>query len=457
MEQNPQVYRRSASRIIAFAIFVAFASALLISPRGSLGAVRSIPQKRLQGQQRRRQPPPSAEKSASRYLAFTHKSHGKYSKNARARNLKCNNCHMIPSASEPDKITAAKHPNMIGYPYHDACLGCHREDAPRFFSGASPTICTVCHTRVSPRTTSREVYPEFPSPKHRTIMATEFSGYFPHGLHQRLLVLNRPPARDVEAGLNLLRVSFNAPDPEQTPPLAFDCVTCHFPDTRGPVALGIQSDETFRRVEADTFKTIPGKQEANAHASCFNCHWQSQEPTRDNCSGCHLSQSDYKAGKNPTTERKLEITLPSTLSLSAEKWFTDWPTGLPKRLSIKFRHDTHSLSADGKPENKHEQACTDCHIKMPQKTTLNIPKADVRIISCAQCHGNRREIPGGRKDVKVSISDEVDCKADPKCEQNPKPGDTYTCLACHTSVIGREQPPCSHYFVIGRPCPKAAQ
>jgi len=81
-------------------------------------------------------------------------------------------------------------------------------------------------------------------------------------------------------------------------------------------------------------------------------------------------------------------------------------------------------------------------------TTLDIPKADVGIISCAPCHTKGSSIRVGR-DVKVTIYDEMCNKGDPA--QN------YTCVACHTSVIGREQPPRTHYSVIGRPCPESGQ
>ena len=213
------------------------------------------------------------------------------------------------------------------------------------------------------------------------------------------------------------------------------CEACHFTDKRGPVRLplkGLQSEETFKLIEPGTFKTIPGESKADAHASCFTCHWQAQKPTKDDCGGCHLSQSDYAA-------RKLEITRPPALSPNAVRWFDNWPAGLPKRLSLKFRHET----------NNHDAGCNTCHINVEQMTTLDIPKADVGIISCAPCHRNiESAIPVGGG-VKVTIYDEMLDKGDPS--------KNYTCVACHTSVIGREQPPCTHYSVIGQPCPESGQ
>ena len=204
---------------------------------------------------------------------------------------------------------------------------------------------------------------------------------------------------------------------------------------------GIQSEDTFKRIEADTFKTIPGSREANAHSSCFTCHWLAQKPTKDDCDGCHVSVSDY-------TTRRLAVTQPPALSVNAVKWFENWPTDLPKRFSLKFRHNTHTLSPDGKTEsNNHDLGCTTCHINIAQMTTLNIRKADVQIISCAPCHATTAAIPSGQ--ARVTIFDEMQLRAD--ASKN------YTCVACHTSVVGREQPPCSHYSVKGEPCPRRPQ
>jgi len=259
---------------------------------------------------------------------------------------------------------------------------------------------------------------------------------------------SRRPGRPRDAGpaVSLLRASFNPAAAGEDPPAASDsCAACHSTDGRGPVPLplkGIQSEESLKRIESDTFKTVPGQGEAGAHASCFRCHWQAQKPTKDDCAGCHLSRSDYAA-------RKLEVIRPTALSPNALRWFKDWPPGLPKRLSLKFRHDTHTPSLDGKSEtNNHDVGCNTCHINVARMTTLDIPKADVQIISCAPCHTKDASIPVGGGD-KVTIFGEMGLKGDA--------AKRYTCVACHTSVVGRERPPCSHYSVIGQPCPEPGQ
>jgi hypothetical protein len=433
---------------VAVAVFVAVATLVFIYERASSTVVLEPQGRRTQNSNRRRRPRAQAPaKPARDYSLFTHASHRK---DSNGKELACSSCHTIPSPAEPDKIAAATDPRIdMGYPYHDSCLRCHLH-RQQFYRGNFPVICTVCHTRVSPRLSSRDVYPQFPSPKRGSdITSREFPGYFPHGLHQSLMAKNDSRGHEIDGGLNLLRVSFTASGQDNQPPKSPDaCATCHLTDGRGALPLplkGIRPDETFKRIEADTFKTIPGEGGASAHASCFSCHWQAQKPTKDDCNGCHLSPSDYRA-------RKLEIIQAPAFSQNAVMWFKDWPLGVPKRFSLKFRHDTHSIPFDGKgPEtNGHDIGCTRCHINITQMTTLNIPKADVQIISCAQCHATVRGtgIPVG-PNVRVTISDEMKLKAD--ASKN------YTCVACHTSVIGSQPPPCSHYSALGQQCPKPGQ
>ncbi|HEX3085644.1 MAG TPA: hypothetical protein VHP99_14025 [Pyrinomonadaceae bacterium] len=295
---------------------------------------------------------------------------------------------------------------------------------------------------MSPRATANDVYAQFPNPKQGNVIVREFPGFFPHGLHQSVLALHRQ--REIVDRATFVRASFAQPvSSEQGAPDI--CATCHYTDERGVMALpsgGLQSEETFKQIETDTFRTIPGYREPNGHATCFNCHWQSQKPTRDDCNGCHLAATDYQ-------KRALSIIQPPALSAHAVKWFTNWPKGLPKRFSLKFRHNTHTRSEDGKSEiNNHDLGCTTCHINIAQMTTLNIPKADVQIVSCAPCHSATSAIPV-TAGVRVTIFDEMTLKEDA--------GKKYTCVACHTSVIGREQPPCTHYSVIGQPCPQSAR
>ena len=431
--------RQNKRRLIALGIFALMATALVVSANisstlGQQGRSRQI--------QRRRPVLTKPAKVTRDYSLFKHEDHRK---ELNGRELACSKCHTIPSAAQPDRVAAATRPDStLGYPFHDSCWRCHRQEV---FHGDRPVICTVCHTRVSPRITSRDVHSQFPSPKHRDITARELPGYFPHGLHQNLMVWDRDRRwRDAGPGFSvLLRASFKATRLENAPMQGLNCAACHLKDERGPIALpanGVRSDESLKRIEADTFMTTPGEREANAHASCFNCHWQVQKPTKDDCEACHLSRAAY------TTE-KLATYRPVALLPNALRWFEDWPTGMPKRLTLKFQHNTHSLSDDGKSEsNEHGEKCTTCHINITRVTPLKNSKLDVQIISCARCHAAKRSLPGAQS-VKLSISDEIRLKQDRSKD--------YICVACHMAPVGREQPPCTHYFVIGEPCPKSGQ
>src|SRR5262249_21863520 len=156
--------------------------------------------------------------------------------------------------------------------------------------------------------------------------------------------------------------------------------------------------------ESDTFKTIPGYGDTSAHSLCFNCHWESQKPTKDECNGCHVARSDYIS--------RPQIGPPRELSSNTLAWFKNWPADLPRRLSLKFRHNTNAFWRDGKTEtNNHDLGCTTCHTNIAQLTTLNIKKADVQTPSCAPCHATTSAIPVSQN-VRVTIFNEMTSKAD---------------------------------------------
>ena len=384
-------------------------------------------------QTRRPSKPTASVKDRRDYSVFKHEDHRK--------DLQCSSCHIIPSATEPDRIAAATKPSATSsYPYHDSCFRCHKEQVYR---GDRPAICTVCHTRVSPRATPRDLYSVFPSPKRSEALAREFPGYFPHAIHQSVMARNQPTMHDRTGAFRVVRTSFRVS--ADTAKNSDICTRCHFTDPRPTIALpiaGIQIEENLKSIGSDTFKTIPGYRDASAHDVCFNCHWDSQKPTKNECNGCHLMRSDYAA-------RGLQIIQPTALSPNAVRWFQDWPKEMPKRISLKFRHNTHTRSPDGTSEtNNHDLGCTTCHANIAQMTTLNIPKADVQISSCASCHAATSAIPVNPT-VRVTLFDEMSLKA----EADKK----YACVACHTSIVGRERPPCSHYSVLGEPCPKTTE
>jgi hypothetical protein len=404
---------------------ITFVTAVLVVG-GNPGSVTNA--QRRPGQ--RRPAPRSTPKPAHDYSIFKHEDHRK---DARGKQLECSSCHLITSPTQPDRISASTKPNgKSSFPYHDSCFGCHREQVYR---GDKPQICTVCHTQVSPRATANDLYAHFPSPKLGDAITREFPGYYPHGLHESVFALNRLPDAN-RRGL-FAQVSFTRPVTEAAS--SDICAACHATDDRGvmPLPGAVPADATFKQIEGDTFRTIPGFGREDGHATCFNCHWQAQKPTRDDCNGCHLATADYQ-------KRTLTIIQPPALSTNAISWFKGWPKDVPKRFSLKFRHNTHTRSPDSSEANNHDLGCTTCHINIAQMTTLNIPKADVPIAACGPCHSSLKEIttgPGAGETIYSEITKKQDASK------------KYTCVACHTSLIGREPPPCSHYQVIGQPCP----
>ena len=405
---------------------VKFSMAVLLALFLLAGGIRKPSQaQRRSGQ--RKPATKSSPKATRDYSVFKHEDHRKDSKE---KPLECSSCHIISFPSQPDRINAKTKPeSKSSFPYHDSCFGCHREQVYR---GNKPQICSVCHTRVSPRATANDLYAHFPSPKLGDVIRREFPGYYPHGLHESVFALNRSNRRGPFVNASFPRTVAE----DSTRDI---CATCHFADDRGAIPLpsSFQADATFKQIESDTFRTIPGHSIENGHGFCFACHWQAQKPTHNDCNGCHLTSTDYKT-------RALTIIQPPELSTNAINWFKDWPKDVPKRFSLKFRHNTHTRSPDGSEVNNHDLGCTTCHINIAEMTTLNIPKADVPIAACGPCHSSLKSIPTGPS-TSGTIYSEITNKQDATKK--------YTCVACHTSVIGREQPPCTHYRVIGQPCP----
>ena len=238
----------------------------------------------------------------------------------------CNTCHK-PYADAGD------------YPDHDACVSCHRR---QFFRGARPQICSVCHSKTSPRDDVRFA---FRKPDSRR----QFTIEFPHHTHQD--VIGFAQAQDYN-----------------------NCTICHATRTA-------------------TFKAVPSD-----HASCFNCHWKSQEPVAANCNGCH---------KRAAT--------PYTFAAS------------PRRISAKFIHD------GGGEKKDHVAECTTCHIHITKDTSVRGLKPDVPITSCTGCHNK----VGLREDLNKELAALDKDRA-------------FTCTYCHAPTTGAQDPPASHYLIAER-------
>lgn len=372
-------------RLITLAILAAFGMSVIHHERSAsaLGAeTQSRPQQK-KASPKRKSTVRSRNKANAGQVTFKHEHH----RGSPDAKLNCSDCHAIT----PDRVTAATKTSIKGYPYHDSCTGCHRTIKPQFFLGSTPVICTVCHTRSSPLLTARDMSP-FPKPSGA--MEGELPGYFPHGIreHQRA---------------------------------TRDCTTCHMKDKRVSAAIYTGGGETPYQPANGTFRTSPV-----GHRSCFeNCHWNKDEPMKDNCEGCHLTPA--------AVAKKQRNLLPPI----AAEWFKGWPPQWPKRLSIKFSHE----SSNHREEENPELVCTSCHVKIKQVETLDIP--DVPIASCATtgCHFEPQGLTSIRKEMSAEADDIKEGRNNDPSSKTGK----HTCTGCHTDGIGSAAPPCSHYRLFG--------
>lgn len=166
-----------------------------------------------------------------------------------------------------------------------------------------------------------------------------------------------------------------------------NCTICHAANMKEPVPPAGGWVDKFAPQPA-TFKTVP-----DSHSSCFNCHWRNQEPTAANCGGCHKLTAPYFFG------------------------------GSRKRTSLKFTH----------AREQHVAECTTCHINITKSATLRGLKPDVPISGCTECHNKE----GLRQDLNNEL-EAVDKNKD------------FVCVYCHTSEIGRNDPPAGHYLAAER-------
>jgi LSD1 subclass zinc finger protein len=319
------------------------------------------------GQRRSRKPVQrTAGSAAIDYSSFSHAT--------KKHQEACSTCHKVPTDNWKQ---IGDYPDVADYPDHDACVSCHR---PQFFKGAKPVICSVCHAKVSPRDETRFAF-------RNPAVARQFTIEFPHDKHQDVIARLFRRFSTVERS-GFVRVSFrgSSPGPHDKTKHYNNCEICHQPRASAPLS----NSQNANVPDAAAFKAVPA-----SHASCFNCHWKSQQPTSDNCAGCHkLAAKPY---------------------LPVDQW--------PGRISFRFRH----------AREQHVAECTTCHINITKAATLRGLKPDVPITSCTECHNK----DGLRLDVSKELA-AVDKDRD------------FECSYCHASEIGRRDPPASHYLIAGR-------
>ncbi|MDX6613415.1 MAG: hypothetical protein QOD75_2601 [Blastocatellia bacterium] len=287
--------------------------------------------------QKRKTPRPAAIRrpQAINYSRFSHSTKG--------HQENCKTCHTTPTANWRK---ARAFPDVADYPDHDACVRCHR---PQFFKGAQPAICTVCHTKVSPRHDARLAFPNHDR-------RAQFDIEFPHDKHQDVIAsLRSRPAPGAQVRSSLMKSAHAAADT----PAYNNCTICHRPNNQTIAPPPSGWVDGFIPA-AESFKGVPEK-----HDACFNCHWKNQEPVKDNCAGCH------KQASTPD--------LPQTAST---------------RISIKFSHE------GGGEKKNHIAECTTCHINITKAASLRGLLPDVPITSCTECHNK----DGLRQDLNKELA-----------------------------------------------------
>ena len=219
----------------------------------------------------------------------------------------------------------------------------------------------------------------------------QFSIVFPHDKHQDVIARLRPLSTPKESFV-FRRAVFRIATDDQTS-VYNNCSICHsqqgaeVPAPTGGWIDGFVPDKA-------SFKSAP-----STHALCFNCHWKSQQPVAANCAGCHtLAPQPYS------------------------------PATSPLRISLKFNHE------GGGEKKNHIAECTTCHINITKAASLRGLKPDVPITSCTECHNKE----GLRQDVSRELL-AIDKNA------------TFVCVYCHTSNVGKLDPPASHYLIAERP------
>ena len=409
-------------RIIVLAVFCALTAAMFIFTGASTTAGTSGIEPQQRARSGRRTGRRSLARSARPLPRFSHATKGHYEN--------CYSCHKIEAFEDPQIKDYLRNSDITDYPDHDACLSCHRQRyQPLFFKGARPSICTICHTVVSPRSDARF---DFPKPN----VDSQFADIFPHSKHFKstsLPMFRRIiEAKREASGAKGTSAKFNAQD---------SCAHCHQPD-KTEFKLPAGSPEGAFVPRPGTFMATP-----TSHASCFDCHWKEGvegkdvKPWANQCNECHQNIALPMGGKAitatpPSSEMKI---IPAVATSHAAPVAAD--TRWPHRISPKFIHeiDAHKKKSDASGKEV-PITCIQCHTtirKVEKLEDFNQKQHQVQIPTCgtSACHS----AISGSAALKLSVVRELRAKA-----KDPK----FDCAFCHLPNISTSPDvPCSHYMV----------
>jgi hypothetical protein len=360
-------------------------------------------------------------KSRVDYSKFSHRTH------TVAQKLACDSCHKVPSKNwkEVRKGDAA-FPDVSDFPEHSSCLNCHRE---QFFARErpAPVICSNCHVAVTPRDTSRWVFPSLgdltdPKLKRRDFIS-EFDVGFPHNKHFDVVGFNSPGSRKRLGSFAMASLQEAKTD---GPPKS--CPVCH--ETYQP--QGNSSEDYVTKppksigdafwLKKGTFKTTP-----SSHTTCFTCHNVDSglAPAPTDCNACHKL----------TTPQALMVDFDPRLATTM---------GITDRTNLSKMSRRISAGAFRHEGGEHPDLnCTGCH-NVTSMNTLDAKTLKVPVRSCGGadgCHITVTTDDGG------ALNFEIDQK---------KKDPTFVCTKCHIT-FGRNAVPEDHPKAIPTPKPKVKQ
>jgi cytochrome c7-like protein len=409
--KKPRVLKQAAVFVMGFAGFL---TPQLVSKAVAQSGAAGLQPKVQDRRQQRTTKLPTGKKPSINYAWFSHSTHVSQQK------LSCDSCHKFPTKNWKDvRKGDAAFADVAEFPEHSSCLNCHR---PQFFARErpAPAICSNCHVNVTPRDTSRFLFPSLgdisdPSKQKRDVVR-EFVINFPHDKHLDVVEFN--PSSPLPRNSGFIMVSWQEKPKVTTEPKS--CPVCH--QTYQP--QGNSSDEYVSKppknlgdafwLKKGTFKTIP-----NSHTVCFSCHNADLgiEPAPAACNACH------KLAAPPTVlKTDFDPKLAETIGVTDKVVLTAWR----RRVSAgAFRHE------GGEHPNL---SCVNCH-NVPIMNTVDIKSLVVPVRSCGGaegCHVTATADDGG------ILNYEVD-------QKKAKAG--FVCTKCHLSY-GAEPAPASHLAVI---------
>lgn len=364
----------------------------------------------------RRRPRTKAASAKARidYASFSHETH------VAKQNLGCDSCHKFPSKNwqEVRKGDAAFQ-DVADFPEHSTCLNCHRK---QFFARErpAPIICSNCHVKVTPRDTTRFLFPSLgdvsTTIQQRRAFVSEFRINFPHDKHLDVVSLNTPGSEPVAAAF--ARVAWQEKKESENEPKS--CPVCH--QTYQP--QGTSDEEYVTNPPKDlgdafwlkkgTFKTIP-----NSHTTCFTCHNADVgiPPAPSDCNVCHKLTP---AGKVFVSDFDAQVA--ERMKITDQTILITWRGRIS---SGTFRHE------GGEHPNL---SCLSCH-HVETLNTLDRGTFKVPVKSCGGaegCHITATSDEGG------ILNYEID-------ERKTKAG--FECTKCHVG-FGKHALPENHLKAI---------